>query len=196
MQTANRKQAITSRLQTRYEQEVVPALQQQLGVTNRHAVPQLEKIVVNVGAGQAARDPKILETVKETLTRITGQKPVMTKAKQSISNFKIRKGMGIGVMVTLRGRRMYDFLDKLIHISLPRVRDFQGLSPAAFDQRGNYTLAFREHNVFPEISGDTVETLHGLQVTICTSAADAKSAELLLRQFGLPLQTTEERKKK
>ncbi len=146
------------------------------------------KVVVNAGVGRAAREPKAMESVMETVTRITGQKPVVTKARKSISNFKIRQGMGIGVMATLRGRRMYDFLDKLIHVTLPRVRDFQGLRKTSFDARGNYTLAFREHNVFPEISSDAVEALHGLEVVICTSAKNPQEAEMLLRKLGFPLQ--------
>ncbi|MBI4415004.1 MAG: 50S ribosomal protein L5 [Candidatus Kerfeldbacteria bacterium] len=176
------------RLQVKYDQEVVPELKSALQLQNVLALPRLEKVVINVGAGQT-KDPKRTETAIATLASITGQKPVVTKARKSISNFKIRQGMGIGVIVTLRGRKMYDFLDKLIHVSLPRVRDFQGLAPAAFDRQGNYTIAFREHNVFPEISGDAVESLHGLQVTICTTAQTPAAAATLLRSLGFPLKT-------
>lgn len=174
------------RLQAKYEKDVVPILKDALHEESALALPRLEKVMINVGTGQA-KDPKKIETAVATLTSITGQKPVVTKARKSISNFKIRQGMGIGVVVTLRGRKMYDFLDKLIHVSLPRVRDFQGLPPSAFDRQGNYTIAFREHNVFPEISGDAVESLHGLQVTICTTADNPETASLLLRSLGLPL---------
>lgn len=174
------------RLQLKYDQDAVPALKSALHEQNALALPRLEKVVINVGTGQT-KDPKKTETVIATLAGITGQKPVVTKARKSISNFKVRQGMGVGVMVTLRGRKMYDFLDKLIHVSLPRVRDFQGLPPTAFDRQGNYTIAFREHNVFPEISGDAVESLHGLQVTVCTTARAPAAAATLLRSLGFPL---------
>ncbi len=189
---ANTRQLATEkpRLQQRYETQVVPALQKELGIENVMAVPKVLKVVINVGAGEASRDPKILDVVVDTLTRITGQKPVIAKARKSISNFKIRKGMGIGAMVTLRGRRMYDFLDRLINVSLPRVRDFHGLSTKSFDRQGNYSLAFREHNVFPEIPGDAIEKFHGLEVTICSSSTTPKEAEALLRHLGFPLQSS------
>lgn len=172
----------------KYEKDALPMLKKELGIANTLALPKLEKVVLNAGVGRAARDGKAIEGVVATLERITGQKPVVTKARKSISNFKIRQGMGIGVAVTLRGRRMYDFLDKLINISLPRVRDFQGLPKTAFDSSGNYTIAFREHNVFPEISGDSIETPHGLQVTVVINKTSPKSSEVLLRALGFPLQ--------
>lgn len=175
-----------SRLQENYEKKVIPALQKELGVANVHALPRLMKVVLNVGVGQSARDPKLTDNVIHSLERIAGQKPVVTKARKSISNFKIRKGMGIGVMVTLRGRRMYDFIDKLVNVALPRVRDFQGLKTASFDGQGNYTIAFKEHNVFPEISADTMETLHGLEVTICTAAGNKQESAALLKHLGFP----------
>lgn len=175
------------RLQERYQKTAIPALKKELGLENVMALPRVMKVVLNSGVGKFATDQKKVEGVVKALTRITGQKPVVTKAKKSISNFKIRKGLGIGVMVTLRGPRMYDFLDKLINVTLPRVRDFHGLPPTAFDTQGNYTISFREHNVFPEIRTDELEMLHGLQVTICTSAPSPKEAAILLRQLGLPL---------
>lgn len=177
-----------ARLQERYETKVIPALEKELGVANRHAVPRLTKVVLNVGSGKSTRDPKALDVAAQTLAAISGQKPVRTKARKSISNFKLRQGMDIGVMITLRGRRMYEFLDKLINVTLPRVRDFQGLKRTSFDGKGNYTVAFREHNVFPEISGENMDALHGLEVTICTSASSPLEAEALLRALGFPLQ--------
>lgn len=179
------------RLQQLYEKKVISALENELGVRNRNAVPRLIKVAINVGSGKTAREAKALDAVVATLAATTGQKPVLTKAKKSISNFKLRKGMAVGAMVTLRGRRMYEFLDKLISVTLPRVRDFQGLSTKAFDQSGNYTIAFREHTVFPEISGEGTEAPHGLEVTVCTSAKNAHDAEALLRGLGFPLQTNE-----
>lgn len=176
------------RLQELYEKKVVESLERELGVRNRNAVPRLLKVAINVGSGKNAREAKALDAIVATLTAITGQKPVLTKAKKSISNFKLRKGMAVGAMVTLRGRRMYEFLDKLVSVTLPRVRDFQGLRRAAFDQCGNYTIAFREHTVFPEISGEGSEALYGLEVTVCTSAKNAHEAEVLLRGLGFPLQ--------
>lgn len=176
------------RLQERYQKIAIPALKKELDRENVMSLPRVIKVVLNAGVGKFAADTKKVEAVVKTLTRITGQKPVVTKAKKSISNFKIRKGLGIGVMVTLRGPRMYDFLDKLINVTLPRVRDFHGLPTRAFDAQGNYSISFREHNVFPEIRSDELDFLHGLQVTICTSASSPTEAALLLRQLGLPLQ--------
>ncbi len=178
-----------SRLRERFEKKVIPALKKELGIANAHALPHLSKVVLNVGIGQSARDPKLAENVIHTMERISGQKPIITKARKSISNFKIRKGMGIGVKVTLRGRRMYDFLDKLVNVALPRVRDFQGLTSASFDSQGNYTIAFKEHNVFPEISADTMETLHGLEVTVCTAASKKQEAAALLKHLGFPFRS-------
>lgn len=188
LQTSHRLEQTKARLQSRYEERVLPVLKERLGFQNVQALPRVKKVVINVGAGEGSRDPKHLEQVAETLRRITGQQPVMTKARKSISNFKIRKGMSIGAMVTLRGRRMYEFLDKLINVTLPRVRDFQGLSLSAFDRQGNYTVAFREHTVFPEMSGDSLERLHGVQVTICTNAPSPEKAAVLLRELGVPFQ--------
>lgn len=176
------------RVQQHAATDVVRELQKALERENPLAVPRLKKIVVNAGIGRFANEPKKVEAVIDSITRITGQKPVVTKAKKSISNFKIRKGLGVGVMTTLRGRRMYDFLEKLVHVSLPRVRDFHGLPTTSFDRQGNYSIAFREHNVFPEIRSDEMEFIHGLQVTLCTTASNPHEAELLLRSLGLPLQ--------
>lgn len=177
------------RLQEQYQKKIIPELKKALGTANVHAVPHLTKVVLNVGIGKASSDPKLTENVISTLVRITGQKPVVTKARKSISNFKIRQGMGVGVMVTLRGRRMYEFVDKLVNVSLPRVRDFQGLKPTAFDASGNYTLALKEHLVFPEISSDSLEAPHGLEVTVCTSAKNADDARMLLQHLGFPFRT-------
>lgn len=172
-----------------YTEKVVPALQEKLSIANVNAVPKLLKVVINVGVGKIAADSKKVDMVVSTVTRISGQKPVVTKARKSISNFKIRKGMGVGVVVTLRGRRMYEFLDKLVNVSLPRVRDFHGLSQKTFDAQGNYTIAFREHNVFPEIRTDEMDLTHGLQVTIATSAKTKEHSEALLRLLGFPIQS-------
>lgn len=188
MPESHRQITSQSRLRERFERVALPALQKALGVKNVHAVPRLTKVVLNAGIGKYATDAKKVEAVVKTMSRITGQKPIITKAKKSISNFKIRQGLGIGVVVTLRGRRMYDFLDKLINVTLPRVRDFHGLPRKAFDTQGNYSIAFHEHNVFPEIRSDELEFIHGLQVTICTTAGSPAASALLLQQLGLPLQ--------
>ena len=175
-----------SRLKKKYQQEVVPALQQALGLGNRLAVPRLIKVTVNVGIGKSLKDPKIGEVVTSTLERITAQKPVPTKAKQSISNFKVRQGQIVGYVVTLRGERMYDFVDKLISITLPRVRDFRGLDPKTVDQQGNLNLGFKEHMAFPEIQADEVEKIHGLQVTITSSPGSREAGFELFRLLGFP----------
>jgi len=170
-----------------YKKEAVPKLQKDFGYTNPHAVPTVKSIVINIGLGAGLKDAKFLETTEQTLRRITGQRSVKTKARKSISGFKIRGGMVVGQKVTLRGTRMWDFLEKLIKVTCPRVRDFQGLSPTSFDGRGNYSIGFKEHIAFPEIRSDEIESIHGLQVTISTSAKTNKEAEALLRYLGLPL---------
>lgn len=175
------------RLLDHYRTTVVPLLQKELGVPNVLACPRVEKVVLNVGFGSNFKDATHRDAALHTLARISGQKPVPTAARKSISNFKIRKGNIIGARVTLRGARMYEFLDKLISIALPRVRDFRGLSPKGFDGHGNYAIGFNEHVVFPEISPDEVERIHGLEVVIVTTAKDNRSAEVLLRALGLPL---------
>lgn len=171
----------------RYRERAVPALRERFGYTNVQAVPRLVKIVVNVGVGRAARDPKELEQVVKTIERVTGQRPVQTLARQSIAAFKVRQGMPIGATATLRGRRMEHFLEKLVHAALPRVRDFQGLSPKGFGQSGSYTLGLREHLVFPEIASDAIQSLHGLAVTIVTTARSPEEGATLLRAIGLPI---------
>lgn len=176
-------------MQTFYKTDVVPKIQKEFGYKNVHAVPTVKSVSLNIGLGPGLKDAKFLETAEKTLTRITGQKPVSTKSRKSISGFKIREGMVVGMKVTLRGKRMWDFLSKLIWVSLPRVRDFRGLSPDAFDGRGNYSIGFKEHIAFPEIRSDEIEVIHGLQVTIATSAKNDKEARSLLKNMGLPLRT-------
>lgn len=171
---------------TQYTKEVVPALQKEFGYPNAMAVPRVTKIIVSVGINATNKDPKIMEVAEATLQRITGQKPVKTLAKKSISNFKIRKGMTVGLMVTLRGARMNDFLTKLLTITLPRVRDFHGISDKAMDARGSLTIGFREHISFPEIRPDEVERVHGLGVTIVTTATSKKEGLALLKHIGIP----------
>lgn len=170
-----------------YKTDVVPKLKEEFGYKNVHAVPTLRSITLNVGLGPGLKDARFLETAEKTLTRISGQRPVKTKARKSISTFKIRSGMVVGMKVTLRGKRMWDFLEKLFRVSLPRVRDFRGLSEKAFDGRGNYSIGFKEHVAFPEIRSDEIEVLHGLQVTISTTANSNAEAKALLTLLGLPL---------
>lgn len=170
----------------KYQKMVIPALKEKFGQKNNLAVPRLVKVVVNVGTGQGLKDAKYNEVVENTLIRITGQRPVKTAAKKSISNFKIRKGLVVGQMATLRGKRMYDFLDKLINVTLARVRDFQGISPKSIDSQGNLNLGFKEHIAFPEIKSDEVEKIHGLQVSIITTAKNKKEGLELLRLLGFP----------
>lgn len=175
-----------TRLQQKYIKEVVPAMEQRFGYRNAFQVPRLVKVVVNCGIGQALKDDKFTETVVKNLTRITGQKPVLTKSRKSIAAFKIRAGMNIGVMVTLRGNRMYDFVDKLINVALPRTRDFQGIERSCVDQTGNLNLGFKEHIVFPEIRSDEVERIHGLQVTIALTAKSQAEGLELFTLLGVP----------
>ncbi|MBI2426630.1 MAG: 50S ribosomal protein L5 [Candidatus Kerfeldbacteria bacterium] len=173
-------------LHEKFVKEIAPSLRTALKVKNIHEVPRLVKIVLNVGAGAAVTEKTALETVQHTLERITGQKPVLTLAKKSISNFKIRQGMPIGAKVTLRGERMYDFFQKLIQVTFPRVRDFRGISKSVVDPHGNITIGMKEHTVFPEIRSDEIDRLHGLEVTIVTTARDKQTAEKLLEAFGFP----------
>lgn len=174
-----------------YKTEVLPKLKSEFGYKNVHAVPTIKSVTINVGLGAGLKDSKHIETAEKTLTRISGQKPVSTKARKSISTFKIREGMVVGMKVTLRGKRMWDFLEKLIKISLPRVRDFRGLSGKGFDGQGNYSIGFKEHIAFPEIRSDEIELIHGLQVTIATSATTNAEAKALLTHLGLPLKKEE-----
>lgn len=175
-------------LKEKYTNEIRTALQESFHYKSVAGAPRFTKVVVNVGFGKSVKDAKIQETVGDTLTRITGQKPVFTKARKSISNFKLREGQVIGAKVTLRGARMYDFLDKLINITFPRTRDFRGLSEKSFDGRGNFAIGFKEHVAFPEVRSDEIDRLHGLEVAITTDAKTAEEAKMLFRLAGFPLQ--------
>ncbi|HEX3271415.1 MAG TPA: 50S ribosomal protein L5 [Ktedonobacterales bacterium] len=174
------------RLQERYEQEVMPALQKEFTYDNVMRTPALHKVVINIGMGEAIQNPKTMEAAERDLTTITGQHPVQTKAKRSVAAFKLRQGMKIGVMVTLRGRRMYDFMDKLMNVALPRLRDFQGVSPDSFDGRGNYTLGLKEQLVFPEVEYDSIDKVRGMEVTIVTTAHTDEEGRRLLQLLGMP----------
>jgi large subunit ribosomal protein L5 len=174
------------RLKTRYRDEVKPRLQAELGLGNVMQVPTLEKIVINMGVGRATQQPSLLEGAVADLTVIAGQKPVVTKAKHSIAGFKLREGQSIGAKVTLRGDRMWEFLDRLIAIAIPRIRDFRGLSATAWDGRGNYTFGLNDQTVFPEISYDKIDTSRGMDITIVTTATDDTGGRALLEAFGFP----------
>ncbi len=180
------EEKIPVRMMEYYKKEVVPELSKKLNYKNVLQVPRLMKISINVGLGAATQDPKILETVAKDIENIVGQKPVITKAKKSVSNFKLREGMKIGCKVTLRKARMYEFLDRLISISIPRIRDFRGVSDKSFDGRGNYTLGIKEHVIFPEINIDNVTKVFGMDVTFVTSAKTDNDALELLKAFGMP----------
>jgi large subunit ribosomal protein L5 len=177
---------MTVRLHEKYKTEVIPALMRDQGYTNVLQVPKLEKIVLNMGLGEAVQNPKIIDVAVEEMTAIAGQKPVVTRAKKAISNFKLREKIPIGVMVTLRGVRMYEFLDRFVSAALPRVRDFKGVPDRAFDGRGNYSIGLREQVIFPEINLDKVDKIKGLTVTICTSARSDAEGKALLRALGMP----------
>ena len=174
------------RLKQRYKGEMIPALMGEFSYTNVMQVPRLEKIVVNVGLGEAIQNIKLLEAAQKELSMIAGQKALTTKAKKSIAGFKLRKGMPIGCKVTLRGDRMYEFLDRLINIALPRIRDFKGVSVKSFDGKGNYSLGLKEQFIFPEIDYDKVEMVHGMDITIWTSAPNDAEGKALLMHFGMP----------
>jgi len=173
-------------LRKRYDDEVVPALMKEFSFGNRMEVPRLQKVVCNMGLGEAVQNAKLLESAMDDLATITGQKPVMTRAKKSIAGFKLREGMPIGCMVTLRHERMWEFTDRLIQLALPRVRDFKGVSPKAFDGRGNYTLGVREQIVFPEIDYDKIDKIKGLNVTFVTTATTDEHGRALMRALGMP----------
>ncbi len=175
-----------ARLRERYQKEVAPAIAKEFGIKNPMAIPRVEKIVLNMGMGEAIANNKILDTAADELRAVTGQKPVITKAKKSIASFKLRQGMPIGAMVTLRGDRMYEFLDRLVSIALPRVRDFRGVSPKAFDGRGNYTIGVREQLIFPEIDFNKVDKLRGMNISIVTTAKTDEQARALLKGLGMP----------
>lgn len=177
-----------SRLLTKYRAEIVPKLQKEFGLSSIMAVPRLTKIVVASGAGQAIENPKLIDTIKKTLADITGQAPVITKAKKAISGFKLRANLPIGVMVTLRGQRMYEFLDRFINASMGRIRDFHGISPKSFDSSGNLNIGIKEHNIFPEISTENLESMHGMQVTIVFNSHNRDHNFRLMQELGLPFE--------
>jgi len=177
---------MSARLKERYQKDVAPQIEKEFGITNPMAVPKIEKVVINMGMGEAIGNAKILDTAADELRSITGQKPVITKAKKSIASFKLRQGMPIGVVVTLRGDRMYEFLDRLVSVALPRVRDFRGVSPKAFDGRGNYTIGIREQLIFPEIDFNKVDKLRGMNISIVTTARNDEQARALLKGLGMP----------
>lgn len=179
-----------NRLQAKYQDEIVSRLQKELGLANVHQVPRIEKIVVNVGAGRALNDGRLLETAQNTLTKITGQKPVVTTASKSIAGFKLREGAAIGTKVTLRGQRMYEFLDRLISIVLPRTRDFRGLPAGAFDPQGNYSLGMSDQGVFPELNFDDVTVSHGLQINVVTNSTP-EHGRALLASLGFPFERSD-----
>src|SRR3989338_9988941 len=173
-------------LYEKYKKEVVPALQKELGFKNAMQAPKIKKVILNAGIGRFVKEARYIDNVENTLSKISGQKPMRTKSKKSISNFKIREGMEIGVAVTLRGTRMYQFLEKLVSITLPRVRDFRGLSEKSFDRNGNYTIGFKENLAFPEIKAEDIEKVHGLQITINTNAKNKAEGKALLTHMGFP----------
>ena len=179
-----------SRLRERYEKEAVPGLRKEFGYDNVMAIPKITKIVVNMGLGEATQDAKIVDTGADELGRITGQKPVITRAKKSIAQFKVRKGMPIGTMVTLRGERMWEFLDRLISVALPRVRDFRGVSPKGFDGRGNYTLGLKDQLLFPEIDYMKVDKARGMNISVVTTAKTDEESRKLLQLLGVPFRTS------
>ena len=174
------------RYQELYEKEIIPALQEKYGYKNKHRIPALDKIVLNMGVGEASQNRKHIEEAVNDLTLIAGQKPVVTKAKQSNASFKIREDMAIGCKVTLRRARMYEFLDRLVTITMPRIRDFRGISGKSFDGRGNYAMGMKEHIVFPEIDYDNVDQIRGMDIVICTTAANDDEAKELLKGFKMP----------
>ncbi|HWC78237.1 MAG TPA: 50S ribosomal protein L5 [Blastocatellia bacterium] len=178
---------MATRLKERYKSEIMPALMKEFGVTNPMAVPKVTKIVVNMGVGREAQsNPKVFDQATMEVSTVTGQKPVVTKARKSIAAFKLRTGMPVGVSVTLRGDRMYEFLDRLLNAVLPRVRDFRGVSPKAFDGRGNYTIGIRDQLIFPEIDFNKVDKTRGMNISIVTTARTDEEGRALLRQFGMP----------
>ena len=178
-----------SRLKERYDKEVIPALTKEFGYTNAMAVPKIQKVVVNMGLGEATSNVKIIEVGSDELARITGQKPVTRRSKKSIAQFKVRKGQPVGTSVTLRGERMYDFLDRLLSIALPRVRDFRGVSPKGFDGRGNFTLGLKDQLLFPEIDYMKVDKSRGMNVSVVTTARTDQEARKLLQLIGMPFRT-------
>ncbi|PSP17191.1 MAG: 50S ribosomal protein L5 [Cyanobacteria bacterium QS_8_64_29] len=181
---------MTQRLKAQYQQTIIPKLRDEFGYRNLHQVPKVQKVTVNRGLGEAARNAKALEASMNELATITGQKPVVTRARKAIAGFKIREGMSIGLMVTLRRERMYAFLDRLMNLALPRIRDFRGVSPKSFDGRGNYTLGIREQIIFPEIEYDSIDRIRGMDVAIVTTASSDEEGRALLRELGMPFRTS------
>lgn len=175
-----------ARLKDKYLNEVVPGLQEQFKYTNVMAIPKLDKVVINIGLGEVTQNPKALDAALNDLTLITGQKPVVTRAKKSIAGFKLREGMPVGVKVTLRGDRMYEFVDRLLNVALPRVRDFRGVSPKSFDGRGNYSLGLKEQLIFPEIEYDKIDKLRGMEIVFATTAKTDEEGRALLKLLGMP----------
>jgi large subunit ribosomal protein L5 len=185
------QEKVVPRLKKLYQEVIIPEMMKKFGYKSVMQVPRLVKIVINMGVGQATQDPKLLEMAMKELAKITGQQPVIRRARKSISNFKLRAGMAIGCKVTLRRERMYEFLDRLINAAIPRIRDFRGLSDKSFDGRGNYTLGIKEHIIFPEINVDEVERIFGMDITIVTTAKTDEEAYELLRLFGMPFRKRE-----
>ena len=177
---------VTKNLKAKYQEDVIPAMKEKLGYKNDHQVPKLVKVVLNMGVGEASHNSKIAESIEAQLTKIAGQKAVVTKAKKSIASYKLREGMPVGAMATLRGERMYDFLQKLICVVLPRIRDFRGVSAKSFDGRGNYTLGLKEQALFPEITYEEVDLVKGMNVSVITTAETDEEARELLRLLGMP----------
>ncbi len=177
---------MTQRLKTTYFETIAPQLKQEFGYSNPHQIPKVEKVTVNRGLGEASQNAKALESSMSEIATITGQKPVVTRAKKAIAGFKVREGMPVGIMVTLRGQRMYAFLDRLINVALPRIRDFRGISPRSFDGRGNYNLGLREQILFPEINYDSIDQVRGMDVAIITTAKTDEEGRALLRAMGMP----------
>jgi large subunit ribosomal protein L5 len=180
---------MVQRLKNTYYEEIVPKLKEQFGYSNIHQVPKVVKVVINRGLGEASQNAKALESSINELTTIAGQKPVVTRAKKAIAGFKLRKGMPVGVMVTLRGERMYAFLDRLLNLALPRIRDFRGVSPKSFDGRGNYSLGVREQLIFPEIDYDSIDQIRGMDISIITTATTDEEGRALLKEMGMPFRT-------
>ncbi|MGL5831447.1 MAG: 50S ribosomal protein L5 [Candidatus Altimarinota bacterium] len=185
------KQPVT--LKERYLKEIAPALQKKLSVKNVNAVPRLQKVIINVGIGKLMAGSKDYSEVVENISKIAGQKPVVAKSRKAISNFKLRENMPVGVHVTLRGNKMYDFVNKLVNVTFPRTRDFRGISPRSFDGKGNYSYAVREHTVFPEINPDDIIKAHGVQLTFVTTAKNNQEALMLLKELGFPFQERKEK---
>jgi large subunit ribosomal protein L5 len=182
---------MVARLIEKFRKEITPAMREQFGYTNPMSVPRLSKVVVSMGMGQTAREAARLETAIKELSAITGQKPVVCKSRKSISNFKLREGMNVGLQVTLRGQRMYEFLDRLITLAIPRVKDFRGLNPNSFDGRGNYNMGLTEQTLFPEVDPDKVQVVQGMNINITTTASTDEEARRLLTLFGMPFRTVE-----